>query len=97
MRASLPVSDEDFERAHDLRQRDALVLLPVLVCLLVIEEHDEVLVVALVVDLDLVCFSASHDGYGFVVDVGSLDVSSRVFLGGGGGSCIGGYMRCDGR
>jgi hypothetical protein len=49
------------------------------------------------VDLDLVCFSASHDGYGFVVDVGKLDGFSRVFLGGGGGSCIGKFVRFNGR
>jgi hypothetical protein len=55
------VGDEDFERADDLRQRDALVRLPVLCSLCIVNKDEEILVLALEVDLDLVCFAASHD------------------------------------
>jgi hypothetical protein len=54
------VGDEDFERADDLRQRDALVRLPVLGSLCIVNKDEEILIRALVVDLDLVCFAASH-------------------------------------
>jgi hypothetical protein len=55
------VGDEDLERADDLCERDGLVGLPVLCRLHVINEDDEVLILALVVDLGLLCFTASHD------------------------------------
>ena len=55
------MSDEDLERADDLCQRDALVGLPLLRRLHVVNEDDEVILLALVVALDLLRFSASHD------------------------------------
>ena len=58
---NLLVSNEDLERADDLSKRDGLVSLPLLCLLSIIKEDDKVLVLALEVDLDLVCFSASHD------------------------------------
>lgn len=43
-----------------MRQRNALVSIPLLVSLNIINEDDEVLIAGLVVDLDLGGFSASH-------------------------------------
>ncbi len=60
-RLNLLVGDEDLECADDLCQRDGLVGLPVSCSLYVVDEDDEILVSALVVDLDLWCFTASHD------------------------------------
>jgi hypothetical protein len=57
----LLVGDEDLERADDLCQRDGFIGLPVLCRLCIIDEDDEILVLALVVDLGLLCFTASHD------------------------------------
>lgn len=42
-------------------ERDGLVRLPLLGVLNIVDENDEVFILALVVDLGLVCFSASHD------------------------------------
>jgi len=55
------VGDEDLERADDLGERDGLVGLPVLCRLYIIDEDDEVLVLALVVDLGLLSFASGHD------------------------------------
>jgi hypothetical protein len=61
VRVSLLVSDEDLERADDLSERDALVGLPVLSCLYIVDKDDEVLVLALVVDHGLLCSASGHD------------------------------------
>ena len=61
VRVNLLVSDEDLERADDLSERDALVGLPVLSCLYVVDKDDEVLVLALVVDHGLLCSASGHD------------------------------------
>jgi hypothetical protein len=58
---NLLVGDEDLERADDLGERDGLVGLPVLCRLYIIDEDDEVLVLALVVDLGLLSFASGHD------------------------------------
>jgi hypothetical protein len=55
------MSDEDLERADDLRKRNSLVVFPGIGRLDIVDEDDKVLVFALVVALDLWCFSASHD------------------------------------
>ncbi len=52
---------EHLERTDDLSEGDALVGLPGLCRLDVVNEDDEVLLLALVVDLDLLSFSTSHD------------------------------------
>jgi len=57
----LLVGNKDLERADNLCQWDGLVSLPALRSLRVINEDDEVVLLALEVDLDLDCFSASHD------------------------------------
>ena len=57
----LLVGDEDLERADDLSERDALVGLPVLGRLRIVDEDDEVLVLALVVDHGLLCSASGHD------------------------------------
>jgi hypothetical protein len=54
-------SDEDLEGADDLCQRDSLVCNPLFCRLCVVDEDNEVVLLALVVDLDLGCFTASHD------------------------------------
>lgn len=59
--AHLLVGDKDLERAHNLCERDRLIRLPVLGRLDIVNEDDEVLVLALEVDLNLLCLSASHD------------------------------------
>lgn len=56
---SLPVSNEDLERGDEVSEGDALVSLPLLVGLKIIDEDDEV-VAALVVDLGLLSLAASH-------------------------------------
>lgn len=50
---SLLVGDEDLPAVDDLRQRDGLVLLPVLNGLVGVDEDDKVIILALVVDLGL--------------------------------------------
>ena len=57
---SLLVRNEDLEGADDLGERDALVALPLLEGLCVVDEDDEVVLLALEVDLGLLCFAASH-------------------------------------
>jgi len=57
----LPVGDEDLPAVNDLSKRDRLVSLPLLDCFGRLGEDDKVVLLALVVDLDLVCFTASHD------------------------------------
>jgi len=57
---SVLMGNEDFEHAHEVSERDALVGLPFLGGGEVIDEDDEVLILALVVGLDLLCFSARH-------------------------------------
>ncbi len=56
----LLVGNEHFKRADDLCQRDCFVGLPVLCGFDVVNEDDEVLVLAFIVDLGLLCFSANH-------------------------------------
>lgn len=56
------MSDEDLEAADDLGEGHALVLLPVVDSLDAVGEDDEVVLVALVVDLDLGSVSAHVDG-----------------------------------
>ena len=58
---NLLVGDEDLECADDLGERDALVGLPILCRLCIVDEDDEVLVLALVVDLGLLTFASGHD------------------------------------
>lgn len=59
--ANLLVGNKDLERADNLRKRDRLIGLPVLGRLDIVNEDDEVLVLALEVDLNLLDVSASHD------------------------------------
>ena len=54
------VRRKHLERGHDLRQRHALVAQPLLVVVDAVDQHEEVLVGALVVDLDFGCFAAGH-------------------------------------
>ena len=54
------VRRKHLERRHDLRQRHALVAQPLLVVVDAVHQHEEVLVGALVVDLDLGCSAAGH-------------------------------------
>lgn len=62
------VGDEDLESADDLSKRNRFVGLPLLCRLHILNEDDEVLVLALVVDLGLWYFSTSHDcGFWFFV------------------------------
>jgi hypothetical protein len=58
---SLLVRNEDLERTNELRERDTLILLPLLESLSIVDEDDEVVFLALVVDLGVLCFSPSHD------------------------------------
>jgi hypothetical protein len=55
------MSNENLERAHELSQRDGLVGLPLIGFFDVINEDDEIFILSLVMSLDLLCFSASHD------------------------------------
>lgn len=55
------MSNEDLERGDEVSEGDALVSLPLLVGLNIIDEDDEV-VAALVVDLGLLSLAASHCG-----------------------------------
>jgi hypothetical protein len=57
----LLVGDEDLEAADNLCKRDARVLFPVLDGLGAVDEDDEILGLALVVDLGLGSITASHD------------------------------------
>lgn len=52
--------DEDLEAAHDLGQRDGAIALPLLDGLGVVHHDDEVLFLALVVDLGLGGVAAGH-------------------------------------
>lgn len=54
------VGDEDLERRDEVSHGNALVSLPLVVRLDIINENDEVVVVALVVALGLEGFAASH-------------------------------------
>jgi hypothetical protein len=58
--STLLVRDEDLEGRDEVRHGDALVALPLLVGLDVIDEDKEVIVLALVVDLGLSGLAASH-------------------------------------
>lgn len=53
MTSNLLVCNEDLEGSNDLSERDALVCLPVVCSLNILNEDDEVLVLALVVNLGL--------------------------------------------
>lgn len=55
------VSDEHLECADDLGESNGLVGLPVVRSLDIVDKDDKVLVLALVVALDQLSFSASHD------------------------------------
>lgn len=57
---SLLVGNKDLESLDDLGKRNALVALPVAGGLEVVDKDDEVLVLALVVDLGLLSLAASH-------------------------------------
>ena len=70
----IPVGDEDLERADDLRQWDGLVGFPLLCSLCIFNEDDEVLVLALVVDLGLNGFATSHDCWFLFGSVGECCV-----------------------
>ena len=61
------MGNEDLEGTDDLCERDALVILPLLESLGVIDEDNEVVLLALVVDLGGLCFSLRHDCGCFVV------------------------------
>lgn len=58
----LLVGDEDAERRDELRKRHALVLQPVLVGSLIVDEDNEVVVGSLVVELALGSLAACHVG-----------------------------------
>jgi hypothetical protein len=60
MRGSILVRNEDLERSNEIGQRRALVTLPLVQLGDIVNEDDEVVLLALEVDLGLVCFSASH-------------------------------------
>lgn len=60
-RTNLLVVYEDLECTDNLCQRNALVCLPRIRRLDVVYEDDEVLSLALVVDLGLLSFTANHD------------------------------------
>jgi hypothetical protein len=53
--------DEDLEYADDVCQRNGLVGNPLLGRLCIVDEDYEIVLLALEVDLDPVCFTASHD------------------------------------
>lgn len=53
--------NKDLEGTNEVCERNALVLLPLLKRLGVVDEDDEVVLLALVVDLGLLCFSLRHD------------------------------------
>jgi hypothetical protein len=59
-RADLLSGDEDLED-DDLGERDGLVGLPILGRLCVVDKDNEVILLALEVDLGGVCFSLDHD------------------------------------
>jgi hypothetical protein len=59
--ADLLVGDEDLERGDEVSVGDALVGLPVLESLNIVEEDDEIVSLALEVDLALLCAATSHD------------------------------------
>lgn len=64
------MAGEDLEARHHLCQGDAAVLLPVLHRLFGVDEDDEVLVLALMVDFDLRCVASDHgDGCGGCFEV----------------------------
>lgn len=67
-RYNLLVCDEDLECGDEVGHGDRLVALPLLVVVDVVDKDDEVLLLALVVDLDLSSFSLSHVGR-FVLDL----------------------------
>lgn len=56
------MSQEDREGGDEVRQRDALVVLPLLVGFDIVDEYDVVIELALVVDLRLGALSSSHFG-----------------------------------
>lgn len=58
--ADLLVCDEDLECRDELSHGDGLVGLPLVESVDIIQEDDEVVVLALVVDLDLLSVSANH-------------------------------------
>lgn len=60
-RSNSLVGDQNLEAANDLRERNARVLLPLLYSLGAVNEDNEVLGVALVVDLGLSSVATSHD------------------------------------
>jgi len=74
----LLVGDKDLESADNLCQWDGLVGLPALCSLCIVNEDDEVVLLALEVDLDLVCFSTSHDCELFVWLVSELKIGIGV-------------------
>ena len=57
---NLLVCDEDLEGRDEVRHGDGLVTLPLLVVGDIINEDEEVVLLALVVDLDLRSFSLDH-------------------------------------
>ena len=64
----LLVCYEDLEGRDEVSQRNGLVRLPLLVRLNVVDEHEEVVLLALVVDLGLGSLASSHIGLGgFVI------------------------------
>lgn len=56
----LLVGDEDLERGNEVSKRDAPVAEPLLEVFGIVDEDDEVVLLALVVDLGLGSFAASH-------------------------------------
>lgn len=61
MRSDLLMCDKDLEGGDEVSHGDARVRLPLLVLLAVVNEDEEIIVLALVVDLDLGSLAASHD------------------------------------
>jgi len=56
------VGAEDFERGHEVSQRNALVRLPLVVCVGIVDKDQIVVVLALVVDLKLGSLASYHFG-----------------------------------
>lgn len=56
----LLVRDEDLERGDEVRHGDGLVALPLLIKLRILNEDEEIVGLALVVDLELLSLATNH-------------------------------------
>ena len=59
--------DKDLKAIDDLCERDASIALPVLEVFRRLNEHDEIILLALVVDFGHVCLSGRHLGGGILL------------------------------